>query len=199
MRMTFQRKIRAALAVLAIAVALPAQAAVVTFGPTPTEAKMNPLATATTGTVFQNVVGSVNGVRRSPWQGCGCGVGENDLDAYYTSVSGGATATYTFASSRTSLSFLWGSPDNYNDLEIVLVGGGGSEVINGTAAQGPVAIGAQFVTISDVGSFDKVIFRSGRNAFEFANLAAVPLPATLPLALFALGGLGVLHRRRKSA
>ncbi|MEX0281231.1 MAG: VPLPA-CTERM sorting domain-containing protein [Arenibacterium sp.] len=187
-----------AAAVLAIGFSAPASAATVTFGPFPDAAQMNPTADSTTGTVFENVVGSISGVRRSPWQGSA--IDENDSTSYYTSVSGNSSASYDFGMSMREISFLWGSPDNYNDLDIILTGAGGTVTINGTQAQGPVAIGAQYVTISDVGLFDSVTFRSGRNAFEFANLetAQVPVPAALPLLVGALGGLGFAARRRKN-
>lgn len=193
-------------AILAIGASVgSANAVTVTFGDTPETVIANPAADAVTGTVFENVTGSIGGVRRSAWQGST--VNENDAGAFYTSISGGASATYNFATAQTSVSLLWGSPDSYNDLDIMLVGGG-VVTVNGVAAMGPVAILQQFVTISDVGAFDALVFRSGRNAFEFANLstsgptnvtAAVPLPAGLPLMLTAFAGLGLLSRTRKSA
>lgn len=185
-----------ALSIGMLASSISAQAVTIdTTGPIPGAAIANPLATATTGTVFENVVGSEDGVRRSPWQGSS--VDENALDSFYTSVSGGGSATYNFGGTRTSISFLWGSPDGYNDLDIDLIGGGSTVTINGADVQGPVAIGQIFVKISDV-SFDEVVFRSGQNAFEYANVsAAVPIPAALPLFATALLGLGLIGRRRR--
>lgn len=192
---------KTAVAAVAFSFALSASAhaVTVTFGPTPTVAMPNPLADATTGTVFENIVGSDPGVYRSPWQGGTSTINENDATAYYTSVSAQSSATYIFASMKNSISFLWGSPDDYNDLDIILSGGGGTVTVNGTDAQGPVAIEQQFVTLSDVGLFDTVTFRSGQNAFEYANLtAAIPLPAGLPLLAAGLGVLGYVGRRKKS-
>jgi hypothetical protein len=57
------------------------------------------------------------------------------------------------------------------------------------------------VTISDI-LFDRVVFRSTRNAFEFANVtttAAVPLPAAGLLLMGALAGLRPVSRRRQKA
>jgi hypothetical protein len=173
--------------------ALSASALTITPGPMPVVAELNPIADASTGpgAVFENVTGSVSGVRRSPWEGTALAA-----TGVYSSVSGNATATYQFSGAMKSVSFLWGSPDTYNDLDFVL---GGSVVgtVNGAAIQPPVAVGAKYVTLSGVGAFDSVIFKSSQNAFEFANLTttAVPLPAAVFLLGGAVAGLGALRRR----
>lgn len=166
-------------------------------GPTPTAAFMNPTATATTGAVYENVVGSVPGLRTSPW--VGSAVDPDEADSYYTSVSGGASATYSFGGNRTALSFLWGTPDTYNDLEITLAGGTGTASLSGSdlAAANGDSDETVFVTISGI-TFDEVTFSSGSNAFEYANLAAVPLPAAGLVMLTALGGAAAAYRRRKA-
>lgn len=187
-------------AVISLAAVVPAQAITIDFGGAiPDAAFMNPVADAKTGAVFENVIGSVGGVRRSPWQGSPS-VNENDAGSFYTSVSRNSSATYNFGSEQNSVSFVWGSPDSYNDLVISLISSAGVTIINGTQVQGPVAIGQVFVTISDV-VFDSLVFKSGQNAFEFANLSttAVPLPAPFAFLLAALAGLGFVSRRRNAA
>lgn len=186
--------------VMAIAGTL-ASAATITFGPTPTAAIINPLADSTTGAVLENTIGSIPGLKRSPWQGSS--VNENLATSYYTSVGRGASATYVFAGLQNSLSVLWGSPDTYNFLDIILSGPGGStQTINGTSAMGPVGILAQFLTITGV-SFDTLTFRSNNNAFEYVNLQTTPTPVPVPAAGFLLvGGLGIMvamRRRRKAS
>lgn len=122
----------------------------------------------------------------------------------YSSVSGKRFAQFDFGSLQNSVSYVWGSPDDYNNLVISLISGGFSTTINGVVAQPPVASGATFVTITDV-MFDRLVFTSGANAFEFANLstssvpAPIPLPAAAWMLLAAIGSLGLLSRRSASA
>jgi hypothetical protein len=178
--------------------ALSAGAVTITVGATPTASVANPFATSTSGpgTVFENISGSVPALYRSPWEGTSVDV----ATGLFTSVSGNSEATYVF-SRATSVSFLWGSPDIYNDFDIILSGGGGVETVNGISISPPLGIGQQYVTLSDVGIFSSVTFRSGLNAFEFANLTTtpVPLPAAAPLLLAGVGALSILRRRRKAA
>lgn len=189
--MSFMNRIAVFAAAALVASTLGAGAVTIVLGPKPTTSDPNPAATATTGTVFENVTGSIGGLRRTPWEGTALAA-----TGLYTSVSRGGSATYDFGSARSALSFLWGSPDTYNNLVIELSGGGGSTTINGAAVQPPVAVGANFVTISGIGMFDTVTFKSGGNAFEYANVAAVPLPAAGLLLVGGLGALGLMGRRK---
>jgi hypothetical protein len=158
----------------------------------------NPLADSTTGTVLENVVGNQFDpglVARTPWEDS-----TNEHTGEYTSVQANSSGTWTFDTTMDTLNLIWGSPDDYNDLTITLSGGGFSETINGADVQGPVAILASAVSITDV-FFDTVKIESGANAFEFANLevAPVPLPAAGWMLLAGLGGLGAVARRRRKA
>lgn len=167
-----------------------ASAATISYSATPNVATANPIGTLIAGDFDQNVTdpGLVPG-RRSPWQG-------TTLDgSVYSSITG--AASYTFGSLRTKLSLVWGSPDAYNTLSFLL---DGVEVgsVNGIELVGCCGtnIPSSLITISGVGQFDEVVFTSGAPAFEYANVAAVPLPAGGLLLLGALGGIAALRRRK---
>ena len=193
-------------AALALGLTSASHSATVAFSALPTLATPNPLATSTTGTVFQNVVGNVAGVRRSVWEDSPVDIGldsENPA-AFYSSVSANSSATYVFGV-RSKLSFVWGSPDNYNIVEFLM----GSTVVDTFTTVGltlanifPARFGtngatATFTKIGKTGLFDSVRLSSrASNAFEYANVAAVPLPAGGLLLLGAMGGLATLRRRK---
>ena len=196
------RSLYAALFVGLMALAAPhaADAAVVIVSQdtnTPPPEYDTPLATSTTGVVFQDVSGSVDGIRRSPYQYPGS---SNEDTALYTSVSGGASATYDFGQVYSGLQLLLGSPDTYNTITFLL-GAATVGTFTGAAfipAAGAGTEGLAFVNILFGGDFDTVIFASTQNALEFA-FNPVPIPAALPLFAGGVGLLGWLARRKRRA
>ena len=144
------------------------------------------------------VQGSVANEYRSPYEAL------NDFGTIeYWNVSG-PEHYLTFDGLRTSLSFLWGSPDAYNFVTLINTINGGPNLIvalgNLISPDIPVAGGgASFVSIGGF-AFNKVLFSSPTPAFEIGNItAAVPLPAGGVLLLIGLGGLAMLRRRSASA
>ncbi len=135
---------------------------------------------------------------RTPWEEF-AGLADT---AYYNSVEAGGFAEYVFSAPQTSFSLMWGSPDSYNRLEffndqtsVFSIAGNNAAIVatsGFTAARGFVN-----VVVSDL-SFNRVKFTSGSDAFEYANVAPVPLPAAAWMLLTALGGVGALSRRRKA-
>ena len=186
-----------AIAAAALFVSGPVAAATFTLDATlPAPAGAVPTADATSGTVSQNVTDSVSGVRRSPWEGT------SEDGALYTSVSGGAAATYEFASLQSALTLLWGSVDTYNDIDFY-AGGSLVDTINGAAlisAGAPNGLSFIVATIVTDFAFDSIVIRSGSNAFEFANLSttAVPLPGAALLLLSGIGGFAFSSRRKQA-
>lgn len=182
------------------------------YAPFATAPDLNPAVSVT-----ESVTGSVDGVRRSPWQWTRTGATENEAGGLYTAVQANGSGDLVFNTLMDTLQLAWGSPDSYNILQFF---NGATLIASITGAQiqqsvGSPSIGVNFVTLvlsagqSDNGLFDMVRFLSpGANAFEFANVVAsnsneidpIPLPAGLLLLLSGLGGLGFLGRARaKSA
>lgn len=204
--MSMMTRLLTAGAFAAVAMMGTAQAATVTQSAQPLVAIANPLADSTSGLVSENITGSVLNERRDVWEGtalAGTGV--------FTSIGAGASATYVFSSLRTQLNLVWGSPDDYNKIEF-FNGDTLLDTVATVAILGPILpccvtgqpnIANSLIAISNIAGvgaqFDKIVLSSSRNAFEVANIAAVPVPAAGFLLIGALGGLAALRRRKTAA
>ncbi len=161
------------------------------------------------------VTGGNTAVSRSPFDET------TDLNSFSSSLPGAATLHYfavgpnnpsnpaklSFTQDQNSLSFLWGSPDDYNGLTFYLDGTPVGGPFNQTDVTPPYILtspptGSVYATFSGV--FDEVWFEASSNAFEFSSLSATPVnpdptgvsaPASLALIGGGLLALGLVRRR----
>lgn len=179
-----------AAAALAVGLAGAAPAATVVFTTAPLTVASNQVATAFSGTYSQIVTTDVAGVRKNPY-------GPASLNPY-SSITG--FAEYTFSALQAAVSFVWGTPDNYNSVVFYR----GNTIVdtvvgNGTGVNVPLSR-ATITNIDSGKGFDAIRFVSTQPAFEYAFLeftpAPIPVPAAGLLLLTALGGIAVLRRRK---
>jgi len=126
----------------------------------------------------------------------------------YLSLQRGGVATVDLHGA-TSFSFLWGSPDAHNFIDIATSDGNvrfaGSDLadLRGFAANGDNANASLFnITAATGVTIDSITFRSGGIAFELAQaeaaVTAVPEAGTSALMLIGLVALGGCARRRST-
>jgi len=126
----------------------------------------------------------------------------------YLSLQRGGVATVELHGA-TSYSFLWGSPDAHNFIDIATSDGnvrfGGTDLaaLRGFAANGDNSHASLFTIAAAAGvTIDSITFRSGGIAFELAvaetAVAAVPETGTSALMLVGLAALAGCARRRTS-
>lgn len=117
----------------------------------------------------------------------------------------GTTASLDFGTGVAYISFLWGSPDTYNQLTVSYTGGSKtfvatdlgltvgayapSQYVQFTADAGSSITGLSFTNVPSI------------DAFETANYSVTPVPEpeTYALMLGGLGVLGFMARRRRAA
>lgn len=120
----------------------------------------------------------------------------------YLSVLGGGSATITFDTLMRSISFNWGSLDQYNTLTIHW--SGGDEVIIPNPADGnqfsPGTNGLFYAKVGAGESISGLTFASSQNSFEIDDISgsAVPEPATWAMMIAGFGLAGAAIRRRRS-
>lgn len=188
-------KIHAVFAVAALFGCATAQAALIYSAAAPSGSSGALSFTSTSGSVSSPITGSVSGVRLAPLT-----VGAS---APYSVISTGGSATISFAAPVSAFSFVWGSPDDYNFLDIVAnnasatFSGTNLGTLAGFTANGSNANTRLFTVAGNGGTLIKSLtFRSNGIAFEVAA-APVPAPGTAWLLLAGLMGLIGLGRRRE--
>lgn len=156
------------------------------------------------------VMGSVAGQYVTP-------AGTSQTEWYFAAgpSTGGSPADLSLASlglpGIASLSFVWGSVDSYNILEVLDASDNILGSVTGAQVIGPGVFGttSRFVTLSlsdgAEGLAAKLRLRSNNgqadtNAFEIDNVSiqAVPEPATWMMLILGMLGVGFAMRRRTS-
>ena len=163
----------------------------------------------------QPVTGASSGVYAAPYlsggNGTGFGAQPNGADTTTYLSTGVGSIELDFTQNLSYLGVLWGSIDGYNSIAFydgatllqsfsgtdILAGANGDQGVNGTL----------YVNFNSDTLFNRVVFSSTQNAFEFDNVAynqtidhEVPAPEPVTLSLFGAGlaGVGALRRRRKA-
>ena len=133
---------------------------------------------------------------------------QNDATKYLSVYTGGL-ATLTAPGTIKSMSFYWGSMDEYN--KITFKGANGfsqsfdGDDLNSPANGNQIAASTNrryYFTMDPNDKINQVLFSSSGNSFEFDNIAVndppseVPEPLTMSLFASGLAGAAFLRRRR---
>ena len=178
--------------------------------PTAFVSQPTPLLTNPPVNFIQNTTTSTSGVQLSPYFGTA-----DNGDTYSVLNSGGganpASATYSLVGGTTVVSFLWGSPDSYNSVELFSSPNGSGTPIGmldgDLLTPKSPGSGFDYVTITDLSGIGSIeLLDAGTAAFEFADitnvsttLSGTPIPGALPLVAGGLGLIGLLRRRKQQA
>ena len=172
-----------------------------------------------TGVFTLSITGTTAGAR-SPYEDNVDGNAGAAYSALSQNSAGAGTATYNISGGTTALSFLWGSPDDYNFIAFYTGYNGTGSLISTTGANSGYFTGTDlscYATTCNRLHWDEVVFSSdtlfrsfvlsdnGTAAFEYGipkinqEIGITPLPAALPLFGTAITGLGLLgwSRRKK--
>ena len=175
-----------------------------TFTPTPVAPADSVLPVPTTTGDFRTLIGNdFDGTppeARTPWEGTPF---ENTAEYFSLAGSTGlSTATYDFGGDISRFAIIWGSPDFYNQVQLFDDGNlvhtiTGDEV----AALAGITEGLGMANVTFFGTFDQVVFATTEeiDAFEYAEVAPIPLPAAGFMLLGALGLMGYTARRKAKA
>jgi hypothetical protein len=119
-----------------------------------------------------------------------------------TNTGGGVTATLNLPNGASRVSFLWGSPDTFNQL-IVNTDAGSKTFTAAALGLNPnsatnAASYVNFTVSGGAKEISSLTFVSSTNAFEFSNVSAVPEPGTYAMLLSGLMAVGFVARRRRA-
>ena len=204
--------IKKMLAIGALAVAFPAQAAVsivYTGGASALPAGLTIIEDFESYTAGNPLIGSTNAFAYNASNSSAAKPGFNS-SGNFAAVHPTGSYTKLFAAPASIFSFVLGSLDTYNELTLSFASGPDLVLTGGQITLGGLANGNQVlpntngrVTYTVMGS-DPLItgakFRSiGQNSFEFDNLAtgAVPEPSTWLMMMLGMLGVGFSLRRKK--
>ncbi len=182
--------VKSFLATAALVAAVGANAQTFTFGATPAIDFAAPSFTTPDGALAYETTGSVPNLSLQPLGSSGT----------YLAVSTGGSATIDLGG-VTSFSFLWGSPDATNMINIDGANFSGFGLLGATANSNNA--NTQWVTVTaaegDLDGLNSFTITTNQIAFEMAVAAPVPEPETYALMLAGLGAMAFVARRRKNA